>query len=96
MEAITAAEHEILVEGFRLGMHDLMERLVEDTLSTVRGRTLNVIRKFKDPVTGEFKSQGVIVTVTHGHIGYDGDLVLVGTYPHPFSGTPVETAMNPL
>jgi hypothetical protein len=94
MEPITATEHETLVENFRDGMNALMDKFVEDTVAPLRGRTLRAIRKFKEPVTGEFKEHEITVTVTDAHLGYDWELVLVGTNPHPHSGHLVETGVS--
>ena len=95
MEAITPTEHEAILEDFNDRANSMMEQLIEETLVPLRGRTITTIRKFKEPVTGEFKEHTVTVTIEGGHLDYDGGLVLVGTYPHPFSGKPVGTDVNP-
>ena len=95
METITATEHETILESFNELVNSTMDRLIEETVAPLRGRTVTTIRKFKEPVTGEFKEHTVTVTIEGGHLDYDGELVLVGTYLHPFSGKPVITDVNP-
>jgi hypothetical protein len=95
METITATEHETILESFRELANTTMDRLIEETVAPLRGRTVTTIRKFKEPVTGEFKEHTVTVVIEGGHLDHDGDLVLIGTYPHPFSGKPVITDVNP-
>lgn len=96
MEPIDTTEHDIIVGTFRERVHDVIDRLLDETVIPLRGRTATTIRKFKEPTTGEFKEHTVIVTIEGGHLDYNGDLVLVGTYIHPFSGKPVITDINPL
>lgn len=95
MKPIDTTEHETLVENFRELASSTMERIIEETVAPLRGRTVTAIRKFKEPRTGEFMDHTVTVVIDGGHLDYDGDLVLVGTYPHPFSGKPVITDVNP-
>lgn len=94
MKPITAAEHGILVERFRDGMNDLMDRFIEETVAPLRGRTLTAVRKFKDPDTGEASEREIKVTVIGGELGHDWELVLIGTYVHPFTGHLVETGVS--
>lgn len=94
MNPITADEHEILVENFREGMNTMMDKFVEDYVAPLRGRTVRAVRKFKEPATGEFRQHEITVTVTGAHLGHDWELVLVGTYPHPFTGQLVETGVS--
>ena len=95
METITPAEHETILESFNELANTTMDRIIEETVAPLRGRTVTTIRKFKEPVTGEFKEHIVTVTIDGGRLDYDGGLILVGTYPHPFSGKPVITDVNP-
>ena len=95
MEAITPAEHETILEGFNELVNSTMDRLIEETIAPLRGRTVTTIRKFKEPVTGEFKEHTVTVTIEGGHLDYYGGLVLVGSYTHPISGKPAVTPVNP-
>lgn len=95
MKPIDATEHETILESFNELANTTMERIIEETVAPLRGRTVTTIRKFKEPVTGEFKEHTVTVTIEGGRLDYDGGLVLVGTYIHPFSGKPVITDVNP-
>jgi hypothetical protein len=95
MKPIDPTEHETILEGFNELVNSTMDRLIEETIAPLRGRTVTTIRKVTVPVTGEFKEHTVTVTIEGGHLDYDGGLVLVGTYPHPFSGKPVGTDVNP-
>ena len=95
MKPIDATEHETILESFNELANTTMDRIIEETVAPLRGRTVTTIRKFKEPTTGEFKEHTVTVTIEGGHLDYNGDLVLVGTYPHPFSGKPVITDVNP-
>ena len=95
MKPIDPTEHETIIESFNDRANSMMDQLIEETIAPLRGRTVTTIRKLKEPVTGEFKEHTVTVTIEGGHLDYDGGLVLVGTYPHPFSGKPVGTDVNP-
>ena len=95
MKPIDATEHETILESFNELANTTMDRIIEETVAPLRGRTVTTIRKFKEPLTGEFKEHTVTVVIEGGHLDYDGGLVLAGTYPHPFSGKPVITDVNP-
>ena len=95
MKPIDATEHETILESFNELANTTMDRIIEETVAPLRGRTVTTVRKFKEPLTGEFKEHTVTVVIEGGHLDYDGGLVLVGTYPHPFSGKPVTTDVNP-
>lgn len=95
MKPIDATEHETILESFNELANTTMDRIIEETVAPLRGRTVTTVRKFKEPLTGEFKEHTVTVVIEGGHLDYDGGLVLVGTYPHPFSGKPVITDVNP-
>lgn len=94
MKPIDTDEHETILEGWNELVNTTMDRLIEETVAPLRGRTVTTIRKFKDP-TGEFKEHTVTVVIEGGRLDYDGGLVLTGTYPHPYSGKPVITDVNP-
>ena len=94
MKPISTTEHETILEGFNELVNTAMDRLIDETVAPLRGRTVTTIRKFKDP-TGEFKEHTVTVVIEGGRLDYDGGLVLIGTYPHPHSGKPVGTDIMP-
>jgi len=94
MEAITDDGLEALSELFNEEVNTLMDDFMEKFMTPLRGRTVTTIRKFKD-TSGEFKEHTVTVTIEGGRFDYDGGLVLVGTYPHPYSGKPVITDIMP-
>ena len=95
MKPIDPTEHETIIESFNDRANSMMDQLIEETLVPLRGRTITTIRKFKEPVTGEFKEYTVTVAIVGGHLDYDGRLVLVGSYTHPISGKPTVTPVNP-
>lgn len=95
MKPIDATEHETILESFNELANTTMDRIIEETVAPLRGRTVQTIRKFKETLTGEFKEHTVTVVIEGGHLDYDGGLVLFGTYLHPFSGKPVITDVNP-
>ena len=95
MKPIDPTEHEAILEDFNDRANSMMDQLIEETLVPLRGRTITTIRKFKEPVTGEFKEYTVTVAIVGGHLDYDGRLVLVGSYTHPISGKPAVTPVNP-
>jgi hypothetical protein len=51
-------------------------------------------RKFKG-TDGEFGLHEVSMAVTGARIGYDDELVLIGTYAHPVNGRLQETEFTP-
>ena len=95
MKPIDTTEHETILESFNELANTTMDRIIEETVAPLRGRTVTTVQKFKEPLTGEFKEHTVTVVIEGGHLDYDGGLVLAGTYPHPFSGKPVITDVNP-
>ena len=95
MKPIDATEHETIIESFHELANATMERIIEETVAPLRGRTVQTIRKFKETLTGEFKEHTVTVVIDGARIDYDGGLVLTGTYLHPLSGKPVSTDVNP-
>jgi hypothetical protein len=51
-------------------------------------------RKFKG-TDGEFVLHEVAMAVTGARIGYDDELILIGTYAHPVNGRVQETEFTP-
>lgn len=94
MKAITKGELETVGEQWYDRLLAAQERVVEETVAPLRGRTRKIVRSFK-----EREGMGVVdieveVTITGGRIGYDDELLLVGTYVHPVSGKLVETVVH--
>lgn len=95
MKPIDTTEHETILESFHELATTTMDRIIEETVAPLRGRMVTTVRKFKEPLSGEFKEHTVTVVIEGGHLDPAGGLVLVGTYLHPFSGKHVTTDVKP-
>lgn len=90
MSIISRQDLEPLQESFRERLHAAQETLCKEVLAGFEGRQVEVERKFKGP-DGEFSLHTVHVAITDVRLGYDDDLVLIGTFAHPVNGRLVET-----
>jgi hypothetical protein len=83
-----------LREAFRRRLWAAQEALCEEVVRTLDGQLISVSRKFNSPQDG-WVLREVEVRVTDARLGWEDDLVLVGTFAHPFTGLPTETEINP-
>jgi hypothetical protein len=94
MSKIEAADLVTLRENFQERLFALQESLCKEIVAGLEGRQIRVSRKFKGP--GELWTLHEIdVTVDSARIGYDDELVLVGTYAHPHNGKLQSTEVTP-
>ena len=94
METITKSELETVGEQWYDRLFAAQDRAVEETVAPLRGRTRKIVRPFKERETAGVVDFEVEVTITGGRIGYDDELILVGTFVHPVSGKLVETFVD--
>jgi hypothetical protein len=74
-----------LQENFQERLYAFQETLCKEIVAGLEGRQIRVSRKFKGP--GELWTLHEIdVTVEDARIGYDDQLVLIGSYAHPHNG----------
>jgi len=85
MSKIEAADLAPLQENFQERLWAFQESLCKEIVAGLEGRQIRITRKFKGP--GELWTlHEVDVTVEDARIGYDDELVLIGTYAHPHNG----------
>ena len=94
MSIISHQDLEPLQESFRERLFALQETLCKEIVDGLEGRQIMIGRKFKG-TDGEFGLHEVAMSVTGARIGYDDELVLIGTYAHPVNGRLQETEFTP-
>lgn len=90
MSIISRQDLEPIQSGFRQRLWAVQEALCKEIVAGLEGRQVLIERKFKG-TDGEFALHEVAMAVTGARIGYDDELVLIGTYAHPVNGRLVET-----
>jgi hypothetical protein len=94
VETITKGELETVGQQWYDRLLAAQERVVEETVAPLRGRTRKIVRSFKEREAAGVVDFEVEVTITGGRIGYDDEFLLVGTLVHPVSGKLVETLIH--
>ncbi len=94
MSIINHADLEALQSNFRQRLWAAQDALCEEIVAGFEGRQVLIERKFKG-TDGEFGLHEVSMAVTGARIGYDDELVLIGTYAHPVNGRLQETEFTP-
>jgi hypothetical protein len=83
-----------LQEDFQERLYAFQEGLCKEITASLEGRQVLVERNLKN-TEGGWEPFVVTVTVTDARIGYDDEIILVGTYTHPLTGRIIETEVRP-
>ena len=94
MSIISHQDLEPVQSDFRQRLWAAQDALCEEIVAGLEGRQVLIERKFKGP-DGEFGLHEVAMAVTGARIGYDDELILIGTYAHPVNGRLQETEFTP-
>jgi hypothetical protein len=94
MSIINQQDLEPLQEDFHERLSALQETLCKEIVAGFEGRQIRVTRKIKGP-NETWTPHEVDVTVEDARIGYDDDLILVGTYVNPLNGRIQSTEVRP-
>ncbi len=85
MSIISRQDLEPAQESFHRRLRAFEDALCKELVAGLEGRQITVERKFKGP--GEvWTLHEVSVTVEDARIGYDDEIILIGTYVHPYNG----------
>ena len=94
MSVISHQDLEPIQSSFRQRLWAAQEAICNEIVAGFEGRQVLIERKFKG-TDGEFHLHEVAMAVTGARIGYDDELVLIGTYAHPVNGRVQETEHTP-
>jgi len=94
MSIISRQDLEPIQESFRERLWAAQDSICKEIVAGFESRQVLIERKFKG-ADGEFVLHEVAVAVTGARIGYDGELILIGTYAHPVGGRLQETEFTP-
>ena len=94
MSIISRQDLEPIQESFRERLWAAQDSICKEIVAGLEGRQIMIGRKFKG-TDEEFRLHEVAMSVTGARIGYDDELVLIGTYAHPVNGRLQETEFTP-
>jgi len=88
---ITDTEIDTFVSDTLNSLQAFRDSLLEDRARPYLGKTLKIMRRLKDPTSGEYHDVVLDAVISGARWGYEDGIDFKVIYTHPFTGKTVET-----